>query len=852
ITRFDAHGIADLRTVRALQWLAACDIRMGKWDDAQYVIDRAIALATQLAGADSALVADNIVVAAYIPRYRGDVATAIGMLERALPLLRDSTPRRRAAYARALQAQAELLRTSGERRRAEHLFRTGVAAEEDAPSAGGYWLAGFLNGLGLCLIAEGEFAEATPYLERARTLFQTLYGPDSRTSWILEGNLAITYQYTGRLDEAAALLRHVIEGSDRARAADAADVTPSREKLGTLYLWQGRYREAETMFREYLAHAAHDLGSVERNAGESMAGLAAALWAQGRTDEAFAQAIAAEQWRQRLLRTTGSALAEQHAIDMRASKSGGLDWAIAIAARKHSAAQIRAAWTLAVESRGSVSAISAHRLAIARAATDPAVAAAWDAWKQRDEALVQARLDLARNPTAPASAALDAAESAFDGAERALARTTGSSSAPSDHGREGLATVLDALPADTLLVTYAETAIGETRDLGRLQESERHPRVYAFVARRGAAPDVLDLGPRAQVEAAVQGWLPLLARRDGDPRARTEAGRRVRELIWDPIAKRWPQHRVLLLPSTTLERVPFAALTADDGRFLVEAGFAFHLLDHERDVLARAPASGARTLTLIGAPDFGVAAQTVAGTRSVCSGLNGATFTPLPQAAREIEEIRRLWLQQAGTAPPYVLTGADADEARARTAIQGSRIVHFATHGLFLDRECEVSSPHDRGLKTVDTAASIEFEPLEGLSALVLTGANRPATTTENDGLLTSEEIAAFDLSGTDWAVLSACDTGIGKDVGGEGVFGLRRAFRMAGARSVVMSLWPVDDRSSADWMIVLYRERLQRHATTIDAVRAADLALIRERRDAGLDPAPFYWAAFVAAGDWR
>jgi CHAT domain-containing protein len=100
--------------------------------------------------------------------------------------------------------------------------------------------------------------------------------------------------------------------------------------------------------------------------------------------------------------------------------------------------------------------------------------------------------------------------------------------------------------------------------------------------------------------------------------------------------------------------------------------------------------------------------------------------------------------------------------------------------------------------------------------------------------------------------VLSACDTGIGTNVNGEGVFGLRRAFRMAGARSVVMSLWPVDDGSTADWMIALYRERLQRHASTIDAVRAADLAVIAQRRAAGLDAAPYYWAAFVAAGDWR
>jgi CHAT domain-containing protein len=66
------------------------------------------------------------------------------------------------------------------------------------------------------------------------------------------------------------------------------------------------------------------------------------------------------------------------------------------------------------------------------------------------------------------------------------------------------------------------------------------------------------------------------------------------------------------------------------------------------------------------------------------------------------------------------------------------------------------------------------------------------------------------------------------------------------------MSLWPVDDRASADWMAALYHTRLREHAATIEAVRAADLALIAQRRQAGLDPAPYFWAAYVAAGDWR
>ena len=86
----------------------------------------------------------------------------------------------------------------------------------------------------------------------------------------------------------------------------------------------------------------------------------------------------------------------------------------------------------------------------------------------------------------------------------------------------------------------------------------------------------------------------------------------------------------------------------------------------------------------------------------------------------------------------------------------------------------------------------------------------------------------------------------------GEGVFGLRRAFQLAGARTLIMSLWPVDDEATRDWMEALYRHRFTDSLSTLDAVHRASLDLLNARRDAGLSTHPFYWAGFVAAGDWR
>ncbi|HET7225632.1 MAG TPA: CHAT domain-containing protein, partial [Candidatus Eisenbacteria bacterium] len=139
-------------------------------------------------------------------------------------------------------------------------------------------------------------------------------------------------------------------------------------------------------------------------------------------------------------------------------------------------------------------------------------------------------------------------------------------------------------------------------------------------------------------------------------------------------------------------------------------------------------------------------------------------------------------------------------------------------------------------------------------SGLALAGANLRARAAPGagDGILTAQEIATLDLDGVDWAVLSACRTGVGEVVAGEGVLGLRRAFLLAGARSVVTSLWSVGDQGARAWMAALYRHRLLHKATTCAAVRAATLESLRARRARGQSTHPFHWAAFVALGDWR
>lgn len=157
------------------------------------------------------------------------------------------------------------------------------------------------------------------------------------------------------------------------------------------------------------------------------------------------------------------------------------------------------------------------------------------------------------------------------------------------------------------------------------------------------------------------------------------------------------------------------------------------------------------------------------------------------------------------------------------------------------------------------------------LSGIVLAGANDSQAGTDSldlrrdDGILTAEEISSLDLTKTELVVLSACDTGLGEVAGGEGVFGLQRAFELAGTRAVISTLWSIPDDATQSLVTQLYRELGKSESGKLDALRNAQLMMLqrydrgrKELLPKGSQPnvdeplPPFYWAAFSLSGDWQ
>ena len=231
-------------------------------------------------------------------------------------------------------------------------------------------------------------------------------------------------------------------------------------------------------------------------------------------------------------------------------------------------------------------------------------------------------------------------------------------------------------------------------------------------------------------------------------------------------------------------------------------------------------------------------------TPALPNGLRGAgdDWKPLAGSAREAEQVGAL-LRKAGFRTE-VFSDYSASEEHFKTLGQTApspRILHVATHGFaYPDPKKEPR----QGFAGQEPVYKLQDDPMLR-SGLVLAGANyywknkRPLQNRE-DGVLVAYEVRDLNLRNTELAVLSACQTGLGDVVGSEGVYGLQRAFRIAGAKFLIVSLWQVPDEQTRELMRLFYENWVEKRESLRDAFNHAQ-ARLREQ-----EPNPYMWAGFV------
>ncbi|PYS80890.1 MAG: kinesin [Acidobacteria bacterium] len=841
--------------------LASLYIRLGDFDQARRLVMRAVNVDKRVHGQDHPLYASSLDRLGLLLQTMSDYTMAEHFLGSALAIRERALGPNHPEVARSLDHLADLYFMTAQFDQVEPLLKRALAIQEKAYGADSTGVLDSLEELARYYQSFGDDpAKAESLYLRAVAIKEKALGSESPYLSPPLHNLGRLYSDRGDYAKAEATLRRALQISEKAYGMEHEDYATILVTLAGMYERKGEYSAAEQNILRALSIREKALGPDHR-ATASTLNLIAELYRQkGDIPQAIAYQTRGNEARERdFTRNLRGGSEQQKALYL--TNFSGETWATYTLHLQHAPDDARAArlaLTTALQRKGRVLDSTSEQYAALRRSADK------DDRELLDQ-LLKARAEQAslvvrgpgRGSLDDYHRRLDDSASKIEGMEVAVGKLMilgGEPPPPVTIER-----VQAAIPPDAALVEMI--AYQPYVKNGRNDDDTFAPERYAaYVLRRDGSLSWADLGESAPVNKQIK--LLREALRDPQRGDVKQLARALDERVMRPLRRLLGETRkVLLSPDGELNVVPFAALVDESGKYLVET-YTITYLTSGRDLLRLQQRSESRQGPLIVAnPLFGEEGASAGGV--VLNDYARIEFGPLPGTDGEARALKEI------VPGARLLTGAQATEAAIKS-VRGPSVLHVATHGFFLQGEQQQQTAASaRGMKLSGAAGAAKAEPIHDprlRSGLALAGANRRQSEGGEDGILTALEAAGLDLAGTKLVVLSACETGLGDVLAGDGVFGLRRSLVLAGSESQVMTLWQVSDEVTRDLMVEYYK-RLQAGEGRTEALRAVQLELIRGGRVEGGQNReingkalagqadlshPFFWAGFIESGDWR
>jgi CHAT domain-containing protein len=748
-------------------------------------------------------------------------------------------------------------------------------------------LAKYVNNLALLCEAQHDSTQASSLLRQTLWLASRPEAEEDPLNYVTGlNNLAAVFAGQGHLEQASWLLQRVVQ-IRRAENQQGPGYATALNNLGTINFRQGDFQGVQQRWTEALRIRQAVLGQQHPTTILSLANLALLADRRGQSAEATRQLGEVLRLAMANLQLASHIQSERQQLLLATMVRGYLDQYLSLSSRAALPAEDVYAYVL--KWKGSVSARRQRLHESQWAADSSANPKLSPLFKDLDDTnRKMARLtfdgeqgtDASPRQTQMAKLALHK-----DELERQIAREH------RQFGRELHAENLSVeqlkqlLPEKTALVDVLEyTRL--TMPPGSKGALARERRLAAFVIRRGYPIAQRDLGPADGLDALIDDCRNVwLSHASGDGQ---DAPRLLRKRVWEPLVEDLAGiETVLVSPDGALSRVPLAALPGKepDSYLIEDVALAVvpvpqllgsHLVAQPATASHAKSASQSKSpaMLLIGNVDFGGKPGLAAGSKSLAAPRGGrlSDFGPLPGTQAEVAAIQKAYQSRFQSGSMTLLEQGSATEEAFRRQAPQARFLHLATHGFFAParfKPNQLAGANVLALEGESSQQASGWNP-DLLSGIVLAGVNQPVAPDRDDGIVTAAEVADLDLSAAPLVVLSACETGLGQIAGGEGALGLQRAFQVAGARSVVSSLWKVDDEATRLLMTEFYQNLWQKQLPPLAAFRQAQLALLHDRLepgklrglDVGDEPAPRratsgrlpprLWAAFVVSGDWQ
>ena len=863
----------------ALNSLAALYHEQGLYSQAEPLCKRALAICEKVFGTEHSRTAASLSNLAILYNSLGRYSQAELLYKRALEAWKQVLDEENLDTIKILRSLADLHLSQGLYSEAERLYRHALATQKQVLGEENLDTITTINNLALLYRLQGLFDQAESLYKRALAICEKAFGAEHPHVAPILNNLALVYRLQGIFDQAESLYKRALTICEKAFGTEHPHVAPILNNLALLYRLHGLFDQAKSLYKRALAICEKAFGAEHPHVANCLYSLADLHETQGCYDQAVPLYLRALDIR---LETLGA----EHP-DTTASINS-FAWIRLLAARQlrqpagigPSAAMfshsLRARLAWLSREAPLMAAANRRQLPGLQGALDqlPMDMAAID--REFARFLLFARLNV--HGLLQQIEQRQAEVSRLPGEHQALVErlrylgTVLSSTQVQPGQRQQLATerndlegqLYRLLPDLQLSPVELPDVAAALPSLSALIEFQRYvpcsnitldpdttPRYQAFILRPGDSLEVIDLGPAPLLEGAIEAALSATIDCFADA---LEAWSGLSERLLSPLLARLGGcTRWFLSLDGELHRIPLHCLPLPGypDHALAEM-IQLRLLTSGRDLLDRSgtqrAADGVQPALVVADPAFDHApapSRTESGGHLPRSREMDSlkVWPPLPGTAREGEALADLLRAD-------LRAGAAATTLAVQQA-QHPLVLHIATHGYFLPDQAKAhADPEQPWLAPQghDLLANFHGEDPLLRSGLVFAGANHPVDNPEDDdGYLTAQEAVQLDLQGTELVTLSACNTGRGDVHTGEGVYGLQRALIVAGARSLLLSLWQVPDEATCEFMVRFYT-LLKQGTGRFEAL----VTVQREFREHEniVWRHPFYWGAWQLVGD--
>jgi CHAT domain-containing protein/Tfp pilus assembly protein PilF len=842
----------------------------GEYTKAEPMLVRALAIDEKVYGKNHPEIASDMGNLANLYQEKGDYAQAELLYVRALATYEGVSDTDTRHVPPLLNNLAFLYIKKGDYVKAEPLYLRALAILEKSLGKDHPDTAFPVKGLAGLYYAKGDYAQAEPLFIRALAIRERALGPEHPQVAISLSDLAALYNSKGDSEKAEPLYIRSLAIAEKAFGKDHPYTATGLNNLANLYRERGNYAQAETLYLRALAICEKTLDTTHYDTAITLNSLALLYNAEGDYARAADFQSRCNDIIDRNLINNLASGSERQKLTYLNQTSSYLDLTISLHVQStpNDLNAQRAALKVLLQRKGRVLDAMTDTFAILRRHLLP-----------EDRELLSHFLAIRSQLSVlalrgPRQEGLEKHQANLKAIAEQEEKLQNDISRRSVAFRVQLQTqskpvtieeVQKALPPGAALVEFAQyhPIVPKKSDADK---NPGKPRYVVFVLPSQGESLWADLGDAESINQMVDAFRRAL--RDKYRHDVKRLARMVDQKVMQPVRNLLGQtHRVFIAPDSALNLIPFAALVDEAGDYLVNK-YHFTYLTSGRDLLRLRDKVESKAAPVVMADaDFDKAAtgmnasqgQQAANHTSQGDDANndidkttgprigGIEFEPLKRLTASAEEARdvKAALPQA----TVYLRGAATETILKQVA--SPSILHIATHGFFLEEEVKPGEKISESTRIATRKKKEELRPNVRLespalrSGLFFAGANR-GKSGEDDGVLTALEAAGLDLWGTKLVVLSACDTGVGEVVNGEGVQGLRRALVLAGSESQIMSLWPVSDRGTRDLMIDYYK-RLQAGQGRSEALRQAQLKMLKNPQRQH----PYYWASFIQSGEW-